>query len=86
VLEVAADSNTSNTIVVNQKYDRGWRAGPYTVRSVDGLLSADIPAGRHVIVLQYRVPGLGLGATITFATAASLLIARWRFRRQRSPW
>jgi hypothetical protein len=56
-----------------------------------GLLSVDVPAGRHVVDLTFRSPGLSTG--VAAATAAALLslvqsaiwlVAR-RLRRRRAP-
>jgi hypothetical protein len=40
----------------------------------DGLLSIDMPAGRHRVVLKFRDGLVTLGALITLGTLAALLV------------
>lgn len=53
-----------------------------------GLLTADVPAGRHVVELAFRPPGLAAGAAalavaalVTLGHSAAVLLARRRGRR-----
>lgn len=52
VLDVEAKAPT--TIYVNQNWARQWRASVGTVRSEEGLLAIDVPAGKHTLTLAYR--------------------------------
>ncbi|HEX7598296.1 MAG TPA: YfhO family protein, partial [Polyangia bacterium] len=74
-----------------EQYDRGWHA------TVDGrparLLRANLimralslEAGMHRIVLEFRTPGLGVGALISVFSLL-LLLALWfaRGRKERAP-
>jgi uncharacterized membrane protein YfhO len=53
-----------------------------------GLLAVAVPAGEHVLVLEYRSPGLWVGA-LAAATAAAVVLVQsvawsWGRRRRRS--
>ncbi len=82
-LEVAVDAPTTDTIVVNQQFDRGWSAVPFAVRNRDTLIAVEVPAGRSTIFLRYRPPFLALGSALTLATVAGLAAA-WLLSRTRA--
>lgn len=68
----------------------GWQASvdgvPATVEKMDGLTRAvAMPAGRHRIDLQFRAPGLRLGAALSLAAALGCALAGWRVRRRPAP-
>jgi hypothetical protein len=53
-----------------------------------GLLAVEVPAGEHVLVLEYRSPGLRAGALVAATAAAVVLVQScawwWSRRRHRS--
>lgn len=53
------------TVLVNQNYDRGWRSGQGRVRSEEGLLAVDVPAGETTVQLVYRDWLLTIGLLLT---------------------
>lgn len=79
-LSYAVDTPTSNTLVVNQNFDTGWRLrdGIGWMVAIDGLLAVAVPPGTQTITLVYRPISFFVGTAITFLTC---LIALWVRRR-----
>jgi hypothetical protein len=78
--------------LVSQAYFPGWHAtvngaGAPVVRADDLVLGVPVPAGDSTVVLQYRAPGLRLGAAVTGVSALLLLgaaaVEAGRARRSR---
>lgn len=72
VLDVNAKAST--TIYVNQNWSPKWRASVGTVRSEEGLLAVDVPAGHMTLRLDYRDDVLYVSALISLGT---LLVIGW---------
>ncbi|MHB1774159.1 MAG: hypothetical protein ACYCST_21015, partial [Acidimicrobiales bacterium] len=74
-------------VVLNDAWARGWTAEidgrPTRVLRVDDVMrGVDVPAGRHVVVWRYRVPGLALGGVVSgLAGALIALLAAWPLLR-----
>ncbi len=76
-LRISVESPGTALLVVSQSWDPGWSATasgrPVPVLRAYGFLTAvPIPAGRSVVELRYRTPGLPAGAA---ASAAAILLA-----------
>jgi hypothetical protein len=76
-LDVVAKVPT--VIYVNQNWVAGWSTDVGTLRSEDGLLALDVPAGKNVVKLAYSDGWLNFGLLITIGTFAFALwlFARW---------
>lgn len=79
-VRIAVDANTEDTVVVNQQFDRGWSAAPFSVKNHGTLLAVSVPAGRHVVHFRYRPPWLIAGSMISLSTVIGLG-ALWRRQR-----
>jgi hypothetical protein len=75
-LDVVAKAPT--TIYVNQNFARGWSSNAGSVRSEDGLLALDVPAGKSLVKLSYGDGWLTFGLLVSFASFA---FALWLFVR-----
>jgi len=74
-------------LVVAEMASPGWRArvDGGAVRLVDSpLLTVTIPPGTHRVALDYRPPGLGLGAALSAAALALIGASGLYSRRRRS--
>jgi hypothetical protein len=92
--EVQLQASTDGTLVFARLTWPGYTATldgePIEVRDGPaGLLAVDVPAGRHVLEIDFRTPGLSEGAAaIAIAALLSLgqsavwLLLRWRRRRR----
>lgn len=85
--EVRADGAV---LLLTLPYERGWRAtvdgAPAELRPALGVLAAlELPAGAHVVELEYVPPGayLGLGITAASLLALTLYLARCRACKKR---
>jgi len=87
---VRARSDSDCLLVLNERWDRGWRA------SLDGrraplllvdtvLMGTVLPRGAHVVEFIYQPPGLLIGRAISLAALAlcAVLLAASSPRRQR---
>ena len=81
VLDV--DAKAPTTIYVNQNWARQWRSSVGTVRSEEGLLAVDVPAGQHTLTLAYRDYVIYVSFWISLLTLAAIL---WFGVRQLIPW
>ena len=68
--------------VVNTTYDRGWSArvdgDPSPVhRTALGQIGLELPAGQHVLELEFRTPRLRLGLVLTLLTLILVCGAEW---------
>jgi hypothetical protein len=48
------EAKAPSTIIVNQNYHANWRSDVGVVKSKNGLLAVEVPAGTHTVVLRYR--------------------------------
>jgi hypothetical protein len=81
-IELEVDAKRPATVVVNQNFGPGWRVEGATLSPRDGLIAADVPAGRHAVTFSYLPPGFVAGlcvsAVAALAAAAYVAIARRR--------
>jgi uncharacterized membrane protein YfhO len=86
-IEIRAHSEGSVLVVLNERWDPGWRArvdgepGPlFEVDSV--LMGTPMPAGEHTIEFLYRPRGLVVGRVISLVSlaACALVLLGTRFR------
>jgi hypothetical protein len=70
-------------LVVNQNWHSGWRASVGEVRSEDGLLAVDLPAGVSALSMRFEPASARGGAVVTLVAAASLAAIGWSARRRR---
>lgn len=77
---LAVELSRPGVLLVNQNWDSGWRSSVGTVRSEQGLLAVDLPAGSHRLELRMLPPlalwGLGWMVATTVGAA-------WFWRRDR---
>lgn len=95
-LQLAVEATAATIVLVNQNYDRHWRSSLGTVVNHQGLLAVQVPAGKHVLQLQFRdwllLTCIALSA-LTLAVLLGLWLAHglgmvrgwWRQWRQ-LPW
>lgn len=87
-LRIDAELDAPAWIVISQTAWKGWRAfiddreAPLHVANV-AFLAVSVPAGRHVVTLQYRPFSFVIGGTISAATVLVLLAAALLRRRGR---
>ena len=86
-IELSVDLARPARLLVNQNWDRGWRASVGRVRSEQGLLAVDLPAGRRTVALTMRPPLVlwGLAWTALTLAAAAWLIRGDPTRRKAPP-
>ena len=71
-------------ILVNSAWDRGWRTSVGTVVEENELLTVDVPAGYHHVVVKYWPHGLTVGLTVTsLATLGVIAFFVWDARKRR---
>lgn len=89
-LEGNVDAGEGGTMFLSIPYDKGWTAtvdgNPVTLRKMLGTFSGlELPEGRHTIVLTYMPEGLKMGAVISAAALALLLmlaVGGWLIRKK----
>jgi hypothetical protein len=87
--DVAVDTPRAGWLVVLDSWDRGWNAtvdGRETpVRRADFAYRAvRVPAGRSVVEMEYRTPGLGIGITLSvLGLLGALACWLWPLRGRR---
>lgn len=79
-LDIAVDAPSSDTVVVNQQYSRGWSAGMLPIRNHETLLAVEVPPGSRLVSLRYAPPRILEGGLITLATLLSITVI-WKLRR-----
>jgi hypothetical protein len=82
-LQFEVDTPAPSILVVNQNYDRGWRvvSGAKQTRSLDGLLSVPVSAGKNLIVLRYLSLSALLGLVTTLVITLGAVVLAWIERR-----
>lgn len=85
---VRATCPTAGSIVLNRNWNKGWRAdAPYSVSTLDGLISSHVEPGEHVIRFVFVPSDFWLGSRVslvTIALAGTLLFRQIRSRRESS--
>jgi hypothetical protein len=81
---VFARVTRDDTLVLNQNYVPGWRAGGRAAADHGGLPSIRVPPGEHTIVFSYSPPTLPVGVALTAVTAAVSVAATVRRRPRRA--
>ncbi len=83
---VRATCPAAGSIVLNRNWYKGWRAdAPYSATSLDGLISAHVEPGEHVIRFVFVPSEFWLGSSlslVTIALAGTLLFRQTRSRRE----
>ena len=74
-------SSKPGRFIVNQNHHNGWKTDVGELSSDGGLITVRVPAGEHVVTLEYRDWRIRLGALITFTATA--IIAMQGFKRLR---
>ncbi|MET0343134.1 MAG: hypothetical protein ABW252_19150 [Polyangiales bacterium] len=62
-IAVRVDARAPVKLAINQNHHPGWRASVGDVASWDGLLSVDLPAGQHLVVLRF-LPRSGIAGAL----------------------
>lgn len=65
-------------LVVNQNTDSGWDTSVGTINRATPILTVDLPAGHHQVVVAHSSRGLGVGALFTLLGIAA---SAWVIRR-----
>jgi uncharacterized membrane protein YfhO len=88
---IEVDTPRAGWLVVLDSWDRGWKAtvrGRETpVRRADFAYRAvRVPAGRSVVEMEYRTPGLRIGIALSvLGLLAALACWLWPLRRRARP-
>jgi hypothetical protein len=87
-IRARTDADAPSVLVISEAYADGWQATVdgrqvAVVRPYGVTLGVPVPAGEHDVVLEYRVPGLRLGALVSVLTAIGLVITGLVVRRRR---
>lgn len=81
VLDV--DAKAPTTILVNQNWAKKWHASEGKVRSEEGLLAVDVPAGKQTLRIYYRDYVVLFAFLVSLCTVLTILwfggkqLARW---------
>lgn len=73
------------TLLVNQNFHPGWRSDVGRVRSADGLLAVDLPAGATRVALRFRPRSALAGALCTLAALLAIVWLLVFARRRTAP-
>jgi hypothetical protein len=76
------DAKEGDLLVMNQNYDRGWRANGETAIAYEDTIATPIAAPTQVVTFRYWPRGFGLGMAILGTTMAAIA-ATWHFNRLR---
>jgi hypothetical protein len=69
---------------INQNFNEGWRVDYGEIRSDDGLLAVDLPAGEHALSLRFEPRSARGGAIVSMVACLSLGVLVWYGRRRRN--
>jgi hypothetical protein len=79
-LRIEVDPKRGGQLVVNQNFNRAWRASgdgrPLEVRAHGGRLEAGLPPGVREVVFRYRSASVRVGAAVS-AVSLGLLVLAW---------
>jgi hypothetical protein len=70
-------------LAINQNYNEGWRVDYGEIRSDEGLLAVDLPAGEHAVSLRFEPRSARGGAIVSAVAGAALAAVAWSFGRRR---
>ncbi len=70
-------------LAINQNYNEGWRVDYGEIRSDEGLLAVDLPAGEHALSLRFEPRSARGGAIVSVVAGAALAAVAWSSRRRR---
>jgi len=84
-LELDVEGARDALVVVSRLADPGWRAWVdgarvQVARVNGGMMGVVVPGGRHRVELRYRPRSLGIGALVSLAALAALVVAMRRMR------
>ncbi len=83
---VSVNTGVQGWLVVNRNWDDGWVSNrPYQAESTNGLLSAALSSGEHLVHFSYQPAAVMFGVAITFAFAVAALVWCWTDRRRVVP-
>lgn len=87
-VELDVDARAAARVVVNQNWNKHFRANVGRVVAHQGLLAVDVPAGRHRLIIRYVDRLFTLGLVISSTTLLVLLgLAAWLLvRRTQERW
>jgi hypothetical protein len=85
--EIDVETSTGGVMLVRNSFDPNWHATvdgePAPVLPADGFLQAvGVPPGRHLVVLSYDDPTIGLGVLASLATTVLTLGGALALRRR----
>ena len=90
-INLEVDAKEPTTVLVNQNWAREWRASVGTVRSEEQLLAVDVPAGKNVVVLEYKDRFLDVCLLVSLLSLLGIAFvmvrdgSRWA-HRERARW
>ena len=82
-IELEVDAKEPTSVYVNQNWAAEWRSNVGTVKSVEQLLTVDVPAGKYTLVLAYRDRRLMACLLVSLLTFLALLFV---FLREGFRW
>ena len=80
---IDVEASAPGRVLVNVPYDRGWRTDVGTLSDDAKLVVLDVPAGHHVVHLEYWPHGLTAGLVLSALGALGVVAFFWRERRTR---
>jgi hypothetical protein len=72
-IDLDVDAKAATTVFVNQNWSRGWRSNIGTVRSEQGMLAIDVPAGQSRLEIRYRDYKVYFALLVSLATLGAIL-------------
>ena len=79
---VSVNTGVEGWLVVNRNWDDGWvSTPPYQAQSRNGLLSAALGSGEHLVRFSYEPRSVMVGAAITFVSLIAAVLWCWLDRR-----
>jgi hypothetical protein len=82
-INLAVNMTSPGTLIINQKFGRGWLTNVGTVRNLDGQLAIDLPAGVQTIDLRYRPIAVLAGLVVTVLSLALFAGFCWAYHTRR---
>jgi hypothetical protein len=83
-IDLDVDLLRPGRVIVNQNHGSGWRVSGGTILSDQGLLAADVPAGRHAVTFSYLPTSVVVGGILTALTALGAATFLLLERRRRA--
>ncbi|MBE0576190.1 MAG: hypothetical protein IH613_09870 [Desulfuromonadales bacterium] len=69
------DSKSEDRLVINQNYDKGWRASHGVLTSHKGLLSVGLPPGDYEFIVYYLPTSFLIGLVVFIITLSVILLS-----------